>query len=198
MLSSISSSMFLISRACSIVCCASRTSMPSFCSSSIIGTSTTSTPSGMSATPSASSSALISLAALAKQLAVAADRAAQAEQAGLAVVLAQPRRVEAMVLGGRAEVPDVRVAVAGEQRVARQLVARPFADHGAGGVADVVLVEAQQRAQPGVARAPRACAPAGSRAGGGNSRAPRSRPACGPAPAAAGPSRDADRCRRAG
>src|SRR6185369_5570994 len=55
---------------------------------------------------------------------------------------------EPMVFGGRTEIPDIRVAVAGEQRVARQLVACPFADHGAGGVADVVLVEAQQRAQP--------------------------------------------------
>ena len=39
------------------------------------------------------------------------------------------------------------IAVAGEQRIARQLVARPFADHGARDVADVVLVEAQQRAE---------------------------------------------------
>ena len=83
----------------------------------------------------------------AEQLAVAADGAAQAEQAGLAVVLAQPRRVEAVVLGGRAEVPDVRVAVAGEERIARELVARPFADHRARRVADVVLVEAEQRAE---------------------------------------------------
>src|SRR5262245_13465040 len=53
-----------------------------------------------------------------------------------------------MVLGRRAEVPDVRVAVAGEERVAGELVARPLADHRAGRVADVVLVEAEQRAEP--------------------------------------------------
>ena len=87
---------------------------------------------------------------VAEQLAVAADRAAQAEQARAAMVVVQPRRVQPVVLRRRAEVPDVRIAVAGEQRVARQLVARPLADHGAGRVADVVLVEAQQRAQPGV------------------------------------------------
>ena len=60
---------------------------------------------------------------------------------------AQPRAVEAVVLGGRAEVPDVRLAAAGQQRVAGHLVARPLADVGAGDVADVVEVEEQQRAE---------------------------------------------------
>ena len=77
-----------------------------------------------------------------------AGRAAQAEQAGLAVVVVQPGRVQSVVLRGRAEVPDVGIAIAGQERIARELVARPFADHGARRVADVVLVEAQQRAQP--------------------------------------------------
>ena len=130
-----------------MVCWPSRTSIPSFCSSNSIGGSTTSRPSGMSPTPSASSSDLISRAASRKELAVAADRAAQAEQPRAAVIVMQPGRVQAVMLRGRAEVPDVGVAVAGEQRIARQLVARPFADDGAGGVADVVLVEAQQRAE---------------------------------------------------
>ena len=71
------------------------------------------------------------------------------EQSGAAVIVVQPRRVQSMMLRRRAEVPDVRIAVAGEQRIARQLVARPFADHRARRVADVVLVEAQQRAEPG-------------------------------------------------
>src|SRR2546426_7845595 len=52
-------------------------------------------------------------------------------------------------LGRAAEIPDVRIAVAREERVARELVARPLADHGARGVADVVLVEGQQRAEAG-------------------------------------------------
>src|SRR5437660_393752 len=71
----------------------------------------------------------------------------QSEESRLAVVDMQPGRVEPVVLRRAAEVPDVGVAVAGEERVARQLVARPFADNGAGGVADVVLVERKQRAQ---------------------------------------------------
>ena len=157
MLSSISSSMFLISRACSIVCCASRTSMPSFCSSSIIGTSTMSTPSGMSATPSSTSSALISRAALLNSLPSPPTAPRRPRRPARQWSLHSHGRVETVVLGGRAEVPDVGVAVAGEQRVAGQLVARPLADHGAGGVADVVLVEAQQgteaRVRQGRARA---------------------------------------------
>src|SRR5258708_33821322 len=52
--------------------------------------------------------------------------------------------------GRAAEIPDVRVAVAGEQRIARELVARPFADDGAGGIADVVLIEGEQRAEAGL------------------------------------------------
>src|SRR5205809_1406953 len=55
--------------------------------------------------------------------------------------------MEPVVLGRAAEIPDVRVARAGKQRVARQLVARPFADDGARGVAYVVLVEREQRTQ---------------------------------------------------
>src|SRR6185503_18185668 len=33
------------------------------------------------------------------------------------------------------------------ERIARELVARPLADHGARGIADVVLVEREQRAE---------------------------------------------------
>src|SRR4029450_1344771 len=50
----------------------------------------------------------------------------------------------------RAEVPDPRLAVAGEQAPAGQLVSRPRAEHGPGDVADVVLVEEEQSAQPGL------------------------------------------------
>jgi hypothetical protein len=63
------------------------------------------------------------------------------------MVFLQPRRVELVMLRGAAEVPDVRIAVTGEERIARQLVARPLADHGAGGVADIVLIEGKQRTE---------------------------------------------------
>ena len=68
------------------------------------------------------------------------------------MVVVQPGRVQPVMLGCRSEVPDVRVAVAGQERIARQLVARPFADDGAGRVADVVLVETEQRAQTRLAQ----------------------------------------------
>src|SRR6185503_19361884 len=119
MLSSVSSSMFFTSRACSMTCWPSRTSMPSFCS-------------------------------LLEQREVRPRCAAHAEKAGAAVVGVQPRRVELVVPRGAAEVPDIRIAVAGEKRVARELVARPFADHRARGVADVVLVEREQAAEAGL------------------------------------------------
>ena len=64
------------------------------------------------------------------------------------MIVVEPRRVELVVLRGRAEVPDVRIAVTADQRIAQQLVARPLADHRAGRVADVVLVERKQRAEP--------------------------------------------------
>ena len=52
---------------------------------------------------------------VAKQHAVAADRAAQAQQPRAAVIVLQPRRVQPVVLRRRAEIPDVRIAVAGQQ-----------------------------------------------------------------------------------
>ena len=77
------------------------------------------------------------------------DGAAQADQAGLAVLRLEPRRIELVMDGGRAEVPQDRILAADQQRKARQLVARPFADLGRGDVADVVVVEQQQRAEVG-------------------------------------------------
>src|SRR3954469_558722 len=65
------------------------------------------------------------------------------------MVLVQPGRVELVMARGAAEVPDVRIAIAGQERIARQLIARPLADHRAGGVADVVLVERKQRTEAG-------------------------------------------------
>ena len=76
------------------------------------------------------------------------------------MVVVQPGRVQPVVFRRRAEIPDIRVAVAGEKCVAGELVARPFADHGAGDVANVVLVEAEQRAESRVSqRRARACKP---------------------------------------
>src|SRR5437879_12704351 len=49
--------------------------------------------------------------------------------------------------GRRAEVPHPGLPVAGEELPARQLVACPFADHGARDVADVVLVEEEKAPQ---------------------------------------------------
>ena len=79
------------------------------------------------------------------------DGAAQAEQAGLAVLGLQPGRIEPVVHGGRAEVPEDRIGAAlGQQRPAADLVALPLADLGGGEVADVVDVHHQQRAEVGL------------------------------------------------
>ena len=82
-----------------------------------------------------------------EQAGVRGDRAAQADHPGVDVLRAQPRAVEPVVLGRRPEVPDVRIAAAGQQRVAGHLVARPLADVGARDVADVVEVEQQDGAE---------------------------------------------------
>ena len=147
MLSSVISSFDLTSRASSMTCWPSRTVTPSSASAASIGGSTMSTPSGMSATPSARRIAAISRAARPEQAGVRGDGAAQPDHPGMDVLLAQPRAVEPVVLGRRPEVPDVRIAAARQQRVARHLVARPLADVGARDVADVVEVEQQDGAE---------------------------------------------------
>src|SRR6185436_18268993 len=70
-----------------------------------------------------------------------------AEQASPAMIVREPRRMQTMMLGCGTEIPNVGIAVAGQERIAGQLVARPLADDGARHVADIVLVEAQQRAK---------------------------------------------------
>ena len=77
------------------------------------------------------------------------DGTAQPDQAGLAVLRRKPGRVELVVHGRRAEIPQDRLAAAREQRPARELIALPFADLGRGDVADVVDVEHEQRAELG-------------------------------------------------
>ncbi len=140
------SSMFLISRASSMTCWPSTTFIPAFCSSKNIAVSAISTPTGMSATPASRSSAHDLLGVRLHQPDRRRHRAAHAEHAGAAIVRHQPVAVEAMVDRGRAEIPHDRLAVAGQQREAAELVALPFADLGAGDVADVVDVEEEQRA----------------------------------------------------
>ena len=92
---------------------------PTACNSKSIAGSTTSTPTGMSATPCSSQDRFDLLARPAHQPDLGINRAAQAEHPGVAIMLRQPGREQPMMLGGRAEIPEMRLAVAGEQRVAR-------------------------------------------------------------------------------
>ena len=100
-----------------------------------------------------------------EQAGIRCDGAAQPDHPGVDVLRAQPRAVEAMVLRGRAEVPDVRVTAPRQEGVAGHLVARPLADVGARDVADVVEVEQQDGAEVGGVERRRAPAePIGSQA----------------------------------
>ena len=128
--------------------------MPSASSAASIGGSTMSTPSGMSATPSARRIAAISRAAPRNRPASGATAPRSPIIPAWMFSGAQPRAVQPVVLGGRAEVPDVRLAAAGQQRVAGHLVARPLADVGARDVADVVEVEQQDARRGPTRRAP--------------------------------------------
>ena len=83
---------------------------------------------------------------------LARHRAANRGDAGLPARLGQPGRVQLVVLGRRAEVPQDGIAFAREQRAARALVARPLADVRARDVADVVLVEQEHGAERGLAQ----------------------------------------------
>src|SRR5262245_31902392 len=75
------------------------------------------------------------------------DGAAHSGITGKDVILSQPRTADSMMARRRAEVPDPRLPGTREQRISNQFVSRPFADDGAGDVADVVLVEAQHSSQ---------------------------------------------------
>ena len=99
------------------------------------------------ATPSASRMSLISCAAFLKRPAFG-DTAPRMPTMPASECFGESRRVEPVVAGGGAEVPHPRLAVAGQQAPARELVARPFADDGAREIADVVLVEDEDGAQP--------------------------------------------------
>jgi len=80
------------------------------------------------------------------QARVGRHSATQSDHAGVAASRLQPRRVNTMVGGGRAEIPQMRLAVAGQHCETAHLVASPLADVRASHVADVVVVEHQQRA----------------------------------------------------
>src|SRR4030095_6840356 len=75
------------------------------------------------------------------------DGAAHADHAGQRLARRNLRRVETMMARGRAEVPHPGLTVPGQETPARQLVARPLADDGAREIANVVLVEHQERAE---------------------------------------------------
>ena len=62
-------------------------------------------------------------------------RAAHAEHAGAHVIGRQPVAIEAMMDGGRAEVPDDRLGATHHEGEAAKLVAFPLADLGGGDVA---------------------------------------------------------------
>ena len=64
--------------------------------------------------------------------------------------LAQPRAVDLMMTRRRAEIPEDRLVILRQQGKAHQLVHRPGADMRGGDVANVVHVEAEQRAQLGL------------------------------------------------
>ncbi|HWS68671.1 MAG TPA: hypothetical protein VN325_38370 [Steroidobacteraceae bacterium] len=56
-----------------------------------------------------------------------------------------------MMGGGGAEIPQMGLAVSGQYREAAEFIARPLADGSGGDIADVVVVEAQQGAEGGIA-----------------------------------------------
>ena len=134
-----------------MVCWPSAILRPAFSSSNSIGGSMMSTPTGILLAAGLLDEGGDLLGVLRHQAERGADRAAQAEQAGLAVLGLEPRRIEPVVHGGRAEVPEDRIGAAlGQQRPAADLVALPLADLGGGEVADVVGVHHQQRAEVGL------------------------------------------------
>ena len=134
-----------------------------------------STPSGSPSRPRSSSSTRI-FRATSSARPLRRD-AAQRRDAGARALLAEPRAVELVMPRGRAEVPQDRLVALRQQREADELVHRPRADVGRGDVADVVHVEAEQRAQLGLGeRALRARQPLAAAAGRSRPAAPSRRP----------------------
>ena len=146
MRSSISSAV-LISRASSIACWPSTTSMPSASSARSMPISIMSMPSGSLSMPYCTSAFLICL----------AKSCCTFIEGGIAPcmvvmrrgdIVRDPRRGNA--LGGRRRVPQERLSLGRAERVAEELVARPFADMGRRDITDVVEIEAEYAAEAGV------------------------------------------------
>ena len=144
------SSADLISRASSMTCWPSTIFRPAFCSSNIIGGSMMSTPTGMLATPASLQQRgdFLGVALIRPKAGSTVPR--RPSRPALQFSGASQGAIELVMHGGRAEVPQDRLAGARQQRPARELVALPFADLGRGDVADVVDVEDQQRAALGI------------------------------------------------
>src|SRR5882757_4041724 len=85
------------------------------------------------------------------QTLVGRNGAAQTDIAGVTANRLQPGSVNAVMGGGGAKIPQMGLPVAGKYREAAEFIARPLADSGGGDVADVVVVEAQQCAESGIA-----------------------------------------------
>ncbi len=100
-----------------------------------------------------------------EQAGVRRDGATEADHAAVDVLRRQPGAAQSMMLGSRAEVPEVRLAAPRQQGVAGHLVASPLADVGARDIADVVEVEQQHRADVGSGQGG-LCAPAAGTCGG--------------------------------
>ena len=139
------SSSVLITRACCISCWPSSTVMPSACSASSTGSSMTSTPIGSLCRPRCSSSMRI-LRATSCACPISGPIAPRSVEMPGARPLAEPGAVELVMAGRRAEVPEDRLVVLRQQREAASLSMRPRADVRRRDVADVVHVEAEQRA----------------------------------------------------
>ena len=160
----ISSSVFS-RRASRKTCWPSTTLMPAAASAASTGSSATSTPTGSPARPYLSSSRLMAFAHFLGDVRLregkprAGSRCPGASRARRGSPAVPRRAAQApepwssqglysdVVAGRRAEVPDDRLSAARQQGEADELVHRPGPDMGGGHVADVVEVEAQQRAE---------------------------------------------------
>src|SRR5262249_23857608 len=76
------------------------------------------------------------------------------------MILTQPWAINPVMPRGGTEVPNPRLAVAGDQAIPDQLVSCPLVNDGAGDITNIVLIEAQHRSKAGFGqRLARACNP---------------------------------------
>src|SRR5205823_8394516 len=76
-----------------------------------------------------------------------ANGAAHSGITGKHMILVKPRTVDPVMTRGRAKIPNPGIAVSSQKTVPDQLVTSPFADDGARDIPDIVLIEAQHRAE---------------------------------------------------